>query len=59
MDPAAQFVLFLIALIIFVIGAIWPLFRPGPTTFSETNAVSLGLALVCLVWVLTAGHAAF
>jgi hypothetical protein len=57
-DPTLAFVLYLLALIAFVIGFIWPLFRPTKV-FTEINVASLGLALVTLVWVIQSGHAAF
>lgn len=59
MDPTLAFVLYLLALIAFAIGFIWPLFRDGRKVFTEINVVSLGLALIALVWVIQAGHAAF
>lgn len=57
MNPALQFVLFLLALIAFTIAALWPLLRRQP--YTPLHLVPLGLALVTLVWVIQSGQAAF
>jgi len=56
-NPALQFVLYLLALIVFVLGTAWPLLRREP--YTPVALVSLGLAMVVGVWVVQAGQAAF
>ena len=57
MPPAAVFVFYLLALIAFTVAAIWPVAKREP--YSPVHLTALGLALVTLVWVWQAGHAAF
>lgn len=57
MNPALQFVCFLLALIAFTVAALWPLLRRQP--YTALHLVPLGLALVTVVWVVQAGQAAF
>lgn len=57
MNPALQFVIYLLALIAFTLAALWPLARRRP--YTELHLVPLGLALVTLVWVIQSGQAAF
>jgi hypothetical protein len=52
MPPAIAFVLFLLALICFVLAAF-------SVTVKRVNLVALGLALVTVVWLWQAGEAAF
>lgn len=57
MHPVLAFVVYLLALIVFLVGALWPRLRSGPAT--AANAACLGLALVTLVPLVQAGQAAF
>ena len=57
MTPMWQFVLYLLALVVFTLAAVWPLVRRKP--YTELHLVPLGLALVTVVWVVQAGQAAF
>ena len=57
MPAALTFVLYLLALVAFTVGAFWPLFKREP--FTPINLAYLGLALVVVVWVVQAAQAAF
>lgn len=59
MNPALLFVIYLLAFLCFLAGALSPLRGPRPHVFTAINLVSLGLALVTLVPLLGAGQAAF
>lgn len=52
MHPAIAFVLYLLALVCFVLAA-------ASVAVKRVNLVALGLALVTLVWVVQSGQAAF
>lgn len=55
MDPKLAFVLYLLALGLFVAGGVWSaVTRSGPIALGL-----FGLALVDLVWLTTAAHTAF
>jgi hypothetical protein len=57
MPAALLFVIYLLALLAFLGGALWPLLRREP--YAPVHLVSLGLALVDLVWVVQSAQAAF
>lgn len=57
MNPALQFVIYLLAVLVFAGVAIWPLLRRQP--YSPVHAIGVGLALVTLVPLVVAGQAAF
>jgi hypothetical protein len=57
MPAAVTFVLYLLALVAFAVGACWPLLKREP--FTPVNAIALGLTLVDVVWLVQSGQAAF
>lgn len=50
MDPKAQLLFFLLALVCFVVSAFWDTEKTAPRTLRSVNLVSLGLALFVFVF---------
>lgn len=57
MNPALQFVVYLLAVLVLAGVAIWPLLRRQP--YTPLHAIGVGLALVTLVPLVAAAQAAF
>jgi hypothetical protein len=56
MPPALLLVIYLLAVVVFVVVAVWGVVR---RPFGPVHGVALGLALVTLVPLVAAGQAAF
>ncbi|MEP6870434.1 MAG: hypothetical protein ABI939_01150 [Anaerolineaceae bacterium] len=50
MDPKVQLIFFLLALVCFVVSAVWDMEKSSPRALPGVNLVSLGLAFFVVVF---------